>query len=85
MTTCLENIQIPPCMWFESGEKRNTLVSMLAGTLVRNFTYLSLGKEFNFLVKSYDFLNLIIPKFYVRKYKNLFTTYELDIFFNKVS
>ncbi|XP_043466396.1 transmembrane protein 50A [Leptopilina heterotoma] len=33
MTSCLENIQIPPCTWFESGEKRNTIVSMIAGTL----------------------------------------------------
>lgn len=37
MTSCLENIQIPPCTWFESGEKRNTIVSMIAGTLVINF------------------------------------------------
>ncbi|XP_066603113.1 transmembrane protein 50A [Prorops nasuta] len=33
MSSFLENIQIPNCVWFESGEKRNALVSMLAGTL----------------------------------------------------
>ncbi|XP_008559668.1 transmembrane protein 50A [Microplitis demolitor] len=33
MTSCLENIQIPSCVWFEAGEKRNALMSMLAGTL----------------------------------------------------
>lgn len=45
MTSCLENIQIPSCVWFEAGEKRNALMSMLAGTLVKKkyilfmFTY----------------------------------------------
>ncbi|XP_058804607.1 transmembrane protein 50B [Phymastichus coffea] len=33
MANCLENIQIPTCIWFENGEKRNVLASMLAGTL----------------------------------------------------
>ncbi|KAK0078246.1 hypothetical protein PV325_002778 [Microctonus aethiopoides] len=33
MASCLENIQIPSCVWFEGGEKRNALMSMLAGTL----------------------------------------------------
>ncbi|XP_015119875.1 transmembrane protein 50A [Diachasma alloeum] len=33
MATCLENIQMPSCVWFEAGEKRNALMSMLAGTL----------------------------------------------------
>ena len=32
--SCLENVQIPSCVWFEGGEKRNALMSMLAGTLV---------------------------------------------------
>ncbi|XP_029175323.1 transmembrane protein 50A [Nylanderia fulva] len=33
MTSCFESMQIPSCVWFEGGEKRNALVSMLAGTL----------------------------------------------------
>ncbi|XP_015183664.1 PREDICTED: transmembrane protein 50A [Polistes dominula] len=33
MTSCLENVQIPTCMWFEGVEKRNALVSILASTL----------------------------------------------------
>ncbi|XP_015511555.1 transmembrane protein 50A [Neodiprion pinetum] len=33
MASCLENIQIPACVWFDGGEKRNSLMSMLAGTL----------------------------------------------------
>ncbi|XP_077264472.1 transmembrane protein 50A [Temnothorax americanus] len=33
MTSCFENMQVPSCVWFEGGEKRNALVSMLAGTL----------------------------------------------------
>lgn len=41
MTSCLENIQIPSCVWFEGGEKRNALVSMLAGTLVRVYKFTS--------------------------------------------
>jgi hypothetical protein len=33
MASCLDNVQIPSCVWFEAGEKRNALMSMLAGTL----------------------------------------------------
>ncbi|XP_034938568.1 transmembrane protein 50A [Chelonus insularis] len=33
MTSCLENIQVSSCVWFENEEKRNALMSMLAGTL----------------------------------------------------
>ncbi|XP_012264310.1 transmembrane protein 50A [Athalia rosae] len=33
MASCLENIQVSSCIWFGAGEKRNGLVSMLAGTL----------------------------------------------------
>ncbi|XP_012062090.1 PREDICTED: transmembrane protein 50B [Atta cephalotes] len=33
MTSCFENMQMPSCVWFEGGEKRNALISMLAGTL----------------------------------------------------
>ncbi|XP_054262215.1 transmembrane protein 50A [Macrosteles quadrilineatus] len=31
MASCLENL--PPCIWFEGGDKRNALSSMLAGFL----------------------------------------------------
>lgn len=34
MAACLENIQIPSCLWFEGGDKRNAVASMIAGTLV---------------------------------------------------
>lgn len=34
MAGCLDNIQIPTCVWFEGGDKRNALASMIAGTLV---------------------------------------------------
>lgn len=33
MSSCFENVQVPTCVWFEAGEKRNALISMLAGTL----------------------------------------------------
>lgn len=33
MASCFENIQIPPCVWFEGDNKRNALASILAGTL----------------------------------------------------
>ncbi|KAJ8686697.1 hypothetical protein QAD02_022491 [Eretmocerus hayati] len=33
MAACLENIQIPSCVWFDGGDKRNALASMLAGIL----------------------------------------------------
>ncbi|XP_076637106.1 transmembrane protein 50A [Colletes latitarsis] len=33
MTSYFENIQSSTCLWFEMGEKRNILASMLAGTL----------------------------------------------------
>ncbi|XP_044588352.1 transmembrane protein 50A [Cotesia glomerata] len=33
MASCLENVQIPSCVWFEAEDKRNSLMSMLAGTL----------------------------------------------------
>lgn len=32
---------MPSCVWFEGGEKRNALISMLAGTLVYLQIYLS--------------------------------------------
>ncbi|GLH11715.1 Major heat shock 70 kDa protein Ba [Gryllus bimaculatus] len=33
MANCLENFQIPPCVWFEGDNKRNALASIMAGTL----------------------------------------------------
>ncbi|XP_057657530.1 transmembrane protein 50A [Diorhabda carinulata] len=30
---CCENLNLPPCVWFEGGDKRNAIVSMLAGLL----------------------------------------------------
>ncbi|KAI4469150.1 small membrane protein-related [Holotrichia oblita] len=30
---CLENVNIPPCVWFEGGDKRNAFASILAGFL----------------------------------------------------
>ncbi|XP_053978839.1 transmembrane protein 50A [Hylaeus anthracinus] len=33
MTSCLESLRYSTCVWFEIGDKRNVLVSMLAGTL----------------------------------------------------
>lgn len=33
MTSCVESLQSSSCVWFEIGEKRNILVSALAGTL----------------------------------------------------
>uniref|UniRef100_A0A6M2DGM9 Putative conserved plasma membrane protein n=1 Tax=Xenopsylla cheopis TaxID=163159 RepID=A0A6M2DGM9_XENCH len=33
MTNCFENISIPPCIWFEAGDKRNTYASIIAGLL----------------------------------------------------
>lgn len=33
MASLLENI--PPCIWFEGGDKRNAIASIIAGTMVR--------------------------------------------------
>lgn len=34
MANCFENINIPPCVWFEGGDKRNAIASIVAGFLV---------------------------------------------------
>lgn len=31
---CLENLNIPPCVWFQNGENRNAIASIVAGILV---------------------------------------------------
>ncbi|XP_026273987.1 transmembrane protein 50B [Frankliniella occidentalis] len=31
--SCLDNVTIPPCVWFAGGQKRNAVASMLAGVL----------------------------------------------------
>ncbi|XP_022902313.1 transmembrane protein 50B [Onthophagus taurus] len=33
MANCFENLNIPTCVWFEGGEKRNAVASILAGFL----------------------------------------------------
>ncbi|GLV39694.1 uncharacterized protein CBL_08240 [Carabus blaptoides fortunei] len=33
MASLLENMNIPPCIWFESGDKRNAVASIVAGIL----------------------------------------------------
>ncbi|XP_063217708.1 transmembrane protein 50B [Bacillus rossius redtenbacheri] len=33
MATCFENFQMPPCVWFEGDDKRNPVVSIIAGIL----------------------------------------------------
>lgn len=34
MAGCLENVQLPPCVWFEGDDKRNAVASIAAGVLV---------------------------------------------------
>jgi hypothetical protein len=34
MAGCLENVQLPPCVWFEGDDKRNAVASIVAGVLV---------------------------------------------------
>jgi hypothetical protein len=41
MAGCLENVQIPPCVWFEGDDKRNAIASIVAGVLVRNLSYVA--------------------------------------------
>ena len=36
MAGCLENVQLPPCVWFEGDDKRNAVASIVAGILVSN-------------------------------------------------
>ncbi|KOB75345.1 Transmembrane protein 50A, partial [Operophtera brumata] len=36
---CCENVTMPSCVWFESGEKRNIIASIFSGLLVRGETY----------------------------------------------
>ncbi|KDR23699.1 transmembrane protein 50A [Zootermopsis nevadensis] len=33
MAGCLENLQLPPCVWFEGDDKRNAIASIVAGVL----------------------------------------------------
>ncbi|XP_068085801.1 transmembrane protein 50B [Anabrus simplex] len=33
MAGCFENVNVPPCIWFENDNKRNALASIVAGTL----------------------------------------------------
>nr|CAI5851576.1 unnamed protein product [Callosobruchus analis] len=33
LSSCFENISLPPCIWFETGNRKNAYVSMLAGFL----------------------------------------------------
>jgi len=34
MAGCFENVQLPPCVWFEGDDKRNAVASIVAGILV---------------------------------------------------
>lgn len=34
MSSLLENINIPPCIWFEGGDKRNAIASIISGIMV---------------------------------------------------
>lgn len=34
MAGCFENVQLPPCVWFEGDDKRNAVASIIAGVLV---------------------------------------------------
>jgi len=34
MAGCFENVQLPPCVWFEGDDKRNAVASIVAGVLV---------------------------------------------------
>lgn len=52
MAACLENIQIPTCLWFEGGDKRNAVASMIAGVLVSQ----------NRLLFNHGFLFLILQQ-----------------------
>lgn len=31
---CFENVNMPPCVWFEGGSRRNSYAAMLSGLLV---------------------------------------------------
>lgn len=33
MAGCFENVQLPPCVWFEGDDKRNAVASIIAGLL----------------------------------------------------
>lgn len=54
MANFFENFNIPPCVWFEGGDKRNALAAILAGFLVCDsplfllHDYLSKTNEFSF-------------------------------------
>jgi hypothetical protein len=41
MAGCLENVQLPPCVWFEGDDKRNAIASIVAGVLVSNLSWAS--------------------------------------------
>jgi hypothetical protein len=34
MSGCFENINFPACEWFEGGDKRNAVASIVSGILV---------------------------------------------------
>lgn len=58
MAGCIENL--PACVWFEGGDRRNALASILAGLLVSNDLYCE--TIFNFVsssVKAYRLVTFI--------------------------
>ena len=44
MTSIFESLQSATCVWFGIGNKRNVIVSMVAGTLVNIKVYIILHK-----------------------------------------
>lgn len=57
LTDCFENMNVPPCIWFDGGNRRNSYAAMLSGFLVSLFkmkykqkNYLTLFVVFCWLV-----------------------------------
>lgn len=37
LTDCFENLSMPPCIWFEGGNRRNSYAAILSGLLVSRY------------------------------------------------
>lgn len=47
MASLFENFSIPPCIWFEGGDKRNALAALLSGFLVDDSLIICLVHFYN--------------------------------------
>lgn len=52
--SCVDNINIPPCVWFAGGEKRNAVASMVAGALVSDIWSVTVLAKYELSIFVFD-------------------------------